>query len=142
MYLFRLLVPNLIVQHIRQVAHAHQCVRMLFAQHSLAQPEFLSMHLFRLLVLALTHCPAQPSSPPLRLWATPAAAPVDRTRADTSIDSLTRSFFSVQPRSRTSMRSRVDTCVKSSELAAIFLILLAHRSQASACLTHHRPRRH
>src|SRR5947208_2934198 len=37
-----------------QVVHARQCLRMLLAQHPLVQPQGLSMHLFRLLVLALT----------------------------------------------------------------------------------------
>jgi hypothetical protein len=43
MYLFRLLVLALFTQYIRQVAHARQCVWMLFAQHRLRQPKFLSV---------------------------------------------------------------------------------------------------
>jgi hypothetical protein len=37
MHLFCLLVFTLITQHIRQVAHARQCVRMPFAQYNLPQ---------------------------------------------------------------------------------------------------------
>jgi hypothetical protein len=45
-------------QHCSQVVHAPQCGWMLFAQHCLMRPKCLSMHLFRLLVLALIpqHC--------------------------------------------------------------------------------------
>jgi hypothetical protein len=54
MHLFRLLVLALLAQHICQVIHTCQCVWMLFTQHRLAQSEFLSIDLFRLIVLGLT----------------------------------------------------------------------------------------
>src|SRR4051794_28808816 len=49
----RLLVLAPLSQHICQVDHAPQCGWMLFAQYRLHQPEYLSKHLFRLLVLGL-----------------------------------------------------------------------------------------
>jgi hypothetical protein len=53
-HLFRLPILTLIPQRSCQVVHAHQYVRMLFAQHRLHQLECLPMHLFRLLIFALT----------------------------------------------------------------------------------------